>query len=314
MFMAIFPSLEGDSVEDVAARLEERWKVGRKGLSNGVLLVVFLKERKLRIEVGYGLEPVITDAVAAPARAVDLGRSRHRPPVRAVLRRLRRGDLQRPALLAAACRHRGPPRLELPPADLLGRRRRWRRLVGRWRWRRRFLGRRRRQLRRRRRERRLVMFRRRPGWARRAFTEADLDAIAAAVREAERGTSAEIRVHIERRVAHGLRRRTSDAMQRARDVFAALGMHRTAHRSGVLVYLAIEDRKLAIVGDEGIHTRVGDDYWTGVRDRMIERLRAGAVRGAVIGAVAEVGTTLARFFPRGPDDVDELPDDISLGR
>jgi len=47
---------------------------------------------------------------------------------------------------------------------------------------------------------------------------------------------------------------------------------------------------------------------------MIERLRAGAVRGAVIGAVAEVGTTLARFFPRGPDDVDELPDDISLGR
>src|SRR2546423_13149638 len=65
MFMAIFPSLEGDSVEDVAVRLEERWKVGRKGLSNGVLLVVFLKERKLRIEVGYGLEPVITDAVAA---------------------------------------------------------------------------------------------------------------------------------------------------------------------------------------------------------------------------------------------------------
>ena len=158
------------------------------------------------------------------------------------------------------------------------------------------------------------MFRRHPGWARRAFTEADLDAITAAVREAERGTSAEIRVHIERRVAHGLRRRTSDAMQRARDVFAALGMHRTAHRSGVLVYLAIEDRKLAIVGDEGIHTRVGDDYWTGVRDRMIERLRAGAVRGAVIGAVAEVGTTLARLFPRGPDDVDELSDDISLGR
>src|SRR5258708_9622613 len=65
MFMAIFPSLEGDSVEDVAVRLEERWKVGRKGLSDGLLLVVFLQERKLRIEVGYGLEPVITDAVAA---------------------------------------------------------------------------------------------------------------------------------------------------------------------------------------------------------------------------------------------------------
>jgi uncharacterized protein len=65
MFIAIFPSLEGDSIEDVAVRLEERWKVGRKGVDNGILLVVFLKERKLRIEVGYGLEPVITDAVAA---------------------------------------------------------------------------------------------------------------------------------------------------------------------------------------------------------------------------------------------------------
>jgi uncharacterized protein len=65
MFIAIFPSLEGDSVEDVAVRLEERWKVGKKGVDNGVLLVVFLAERKLRIEVGYGLEPVITDAVAA---------------------------------------------------------------------------------------------------------------------------------------------------------------------------------------------------------------------------------------------------------
>jgi len=158
------------------------------------------------------------------------------------------------------------------------------------------------------------MLGRHPGWARRVFTEADLDAIAAAVRDAERGTSAEIRVHAERRVARGLRRRTSDPMERARQVFATLGMHRTAHRSGVLVYLAIEDRKLAIVGDEGIHARVGDDYWNGVRDRMVERLRAGAVRGAVIGAISEVGTSLARFFPRGPDDVDELSDDLSLGR
>src|SRR5690349_22145866 len=63
MFIAIFPSLEGDSVEDVAVRLEERWKVGKKGVDNGVLLVVFLAERKLRIEVGYGLEPVISYAV-----------------------------------------------------------------------------------------------------------------------------------------------------------------------------------------------------------------------------------------------------------
>ena len=158
------------------------------------------------------------------------------------------------------------------------------------------------------------MFGRHPRWARGVFTEADLDAVAAAVREAERATSAEIRVHAERRVAHGLRRRTVDPIVRARDVFVALGMHRTAQRSGVLIYLAVEDRKLAIIGDEGIHTRVGDDYWTGVRDRMVERLRAGAMRDALVGAVTDVGAALARFFPRRPDDVDELPDDVSLGR
>jgi len=65
MFVAIFPSLEGDSLEDASIRLAEQWKVGHKGPNNGVILLVFLKEHKLRIEVGYGLEPVITDAVAA---------------------------------------------------------------------------------------------------------------------------------------------------------------------------------------------------------------------------------------------------------
>jgi uncharacterized membrane protein len=153
-----------------------------------------------------------------------------------------------------------------------------------------------------------------PRWAKGVLTDADLDAIVTAVREAEQRTSAEIRVHVEPRVVHGRRPGVTDALERARRVFAELGMHRTAQRSGVLVYLAIEDHKLAVVGDEGIHAHVGDDYWNGVRDRMVERLRAGAMRAALIGAVTEVGVTLARFFPRRPDDVDELPDDISLGR
>jgi uncharacterized membrane protein len=155
---------------------------------------------------------------------------------------------------------------------------------------------------------------RHPRWVRRVLADADLDAIVAAVREAERRTAAEVRVHVERRVAHGVLRRTTDPMARARRVFAALGMHRTAEHAGVLIYLAVEDRKLAIVGDEGIHARVGDEYWAGLRDRMVERLRAGATREALVTAVTEVGATLARLFPRPPDDVDELPDDVSLGR
>ena len=65
MVIAIFPSLEGESLEDVSIRIAERWKVGHKGVDNGVILLAFLTDRKLRIEVGYGLEPVITDAVSA---------------------------------------------------------------------------------------------------------------------------------------------------------------------------------------------------------------------------------------------------------
>jgi uncharacterized membrane protein len=145
------------------------------------------------------------------------------------------------------------------------------------------------------------------------FSRADLDAIVEAVRAAERRTAGEIRVHIERRVVQSRHSRSDDAMVRAREVFVALKMHETALRAGVLIYLAVEDHKLAIVGDDGVHARVGDSYWAGIRDRLVERLRVGAPRDAVIEAVADVGAVLGREFPRRPDDVDELPDDVSLG-
>lgn len=152
-----------------------------------------------------------------------------------------------------------------------------------------------------------------PRWVSRVFSRADLDALVAAIGAAERRTAAEIRVHIERRVAQGRREQTGDALVRARDVFAALKMHETAHRAGVLIYLAVEDHKLAIVGDEGIHARVGDGCWEGIRNRMVERLRGRDAREAVVQAIAEVGAVLAREFPRRPDDIDELPDEVSLG-
>jgi uncharacterized membrane protein len=154
---------------------------------------------------------------------------------------------------------------------------------------------------------------RHPRWASRVFSRADLDAIVEAVRAAERRTAAEIRVHVERHFAHGRSAVAADAMTRAREVFVALRMHETAHRAGVLIYLALEAHALAIVGDEGIHARVGDEYWVTIRDRMVARLRAGALRDAVVEAVADVGAVLAREFPRRPDDIDELSDEVSLG-
>ena len=150
-----------------------------------------------------------------------------------------------------------------------------------------------------------------PRWARRLFSESDFDAIADAVRQAEGATSAEIRVHLERRV-HRLPGQRADALRRARKVFAHLGMHLTAERHGVLIYLAVEDRKLAIVGDEGIHRRVGDAYWETVRDLMIAKLREGRALEAVLAGVAEVGRVLAEHFPRRPDDENELSDEVSV--
>jgi uncharacterized protein len=64
MAIAIFPSLQGGSLEDFSIRLAERWRVGDKGLDRGVILVAFVEDRRMRLEVGYGLEPVIPDAVA----------------------------------------------------------------------------------------------------------------------------------------------------------------------------------------------------------------------------------------------------------
>ena len=152
----------------------------------------------------------------------------------------------------------------------------------------------------------------RPTWTRRFLSEADFDAIARAIVEAESRTSAELRVHLERRVPRRLFRRTPDPLTRARHVFARLGMHMTAERNGVLIYLAVSDRKLAVVGDEGIHGCVGGRHWDGVRDRMVEKLSAGAARDAILGAIREVGSALAEHYPRRRGDVNELGDEVSV--
>jgi uncharacterized membrane protein len=152
-----------------------------------------------------------------------------------------------------------------------------------------------------------------PRWARRFLTPEDLEAIKRRVIDAEARTSGQIRVHVEPRVPRRRFGRPGDALERARQVFTRLGMHLTRERHGVLIYLAVKDRKLAIVGDEGIHARVSDDYWLSVRDLMVERLRRGPLGAGIMAAVEDVGGVLAQHFPRRPDDMDELPDDVSLG-
>src|SRR6266704_6889641 len=107
---------------------------------------------------------------------------------------------------------------------------------------------------------------RHPRWLRKFLSDDDLAAIAHAVSEAEGRTSAEIRVHLDHRCK-------GDALEKAVAVFERLGMHKTAARHGVLIYVAVTDRKLAVIGDQGIHERVGEAYWEQVVADVIAHFR-----------------------------------------
>ena len=147
---------------------------------------------------------------------------------------------------------------------------------------------------------------RHPTWVRAFLSDDDLEAVARAVADAERHTSAEIRVHLD----HAC---DGAAFQQAIKVFERLGMHKTTARNGVLVYISVTDRKLAVIGDRGIHDRVGEAYWQGLVAAVRERMSQQQARGALVHAIAEVGRELGRHFPRRPGDKNELADGVSFG-
>ena len=151
-----------------------------------------------------------------------------------------------------------------------------------------------------------MVSRRAPRWVRRFMSEADLAAVARAVARAEAGTTGEIRVHLDAGCP-------GDPMVRAVALFERLGMTRTAARNAVLLYLAVEDHKLAVIGDAGVHERVEPDYWARLTGALAGHLRAGRPREGLEAAVREVGETLRRHFPGAGDDPNELGDDVSLG-
>jgi uncharacterized membrane protein len=144
-----------------------------------------------------------------------------------------------------------------------------------------------------------------PIWVLRWLSEDDLAAVSAAIAGAERRTSAEIRVHLDRRCAE-------DPMVRAAGVFERLQMHDTRERSGVLVYVALDDHRLAVIGDRGIHERVGHVYWERLVTALGSHFAEGRPGQGLIAVVDDLGRELERHFPRRPDDVDELTDALSV--
>ena len=82
---------------------------------------------------------------------------------------------------------------------------------------------------------------------------------------------------------------------------------------GALIYLAIRDRKFAVVGDDGIHAAVPPDFWDAVRDAMADDFRRGRFCAGVCDGVSAIGRHLKTYFPWTPSDRDELPDRVSTG-
>ena len=150
----------------------------------------------------------------------------------------------------------------------------------------------------------MSLFKRKP-----LFDEAQQQEIVTAIQSAERCTSGEIRVYVERHC------RFVDPLDRAAEVFVGLHMEKTAARNGVLLYVALKDRQLALFGDKGIHEKVGNDFWNQQVRRILSHFNKANYAGGIAEVVTEIGQALERNFPYDPDtDKNELPDDIVFGR
>jgi uncharacterized membrane protein len=142
--------------------------------------------------------------------------------------------------------------------------------------------------------------------ASRFFTEAEKIQIQEAIRKAEEKTSGEIRVHIETRC------KAADVKDCAAKTFALLGMHKTQLRNGVLIYLSIDDRRFAILGDSGINAVVPPNFWEDVKDLMSGYFKQQQFAEGLKEGIARIGEKLKEYFPIMPDDVNELSNEISF--
>ena len=144
-------------------------------------------------------------------------------------------------------------------------------------------------------------------YVRALLSEEQEQALVDAITQAELHTSGEIRIHLEKTTG------STSAEERAKQWFGKLEMHKTAEKNGVLFYLAIEDRKLALWAGEGINERVPANFWQTIIDLMISEFKVGHFSEGLIAGVEKTGKALGEFFPRQDDDFDELSNEISKG-
>lgn len=138
------------------------------------------------------------------------------------------------------------------------------------------------------------------------FTERQKEAIQLAIAKAELNTSGEIRVHIDKQCK-------VDPLKRAIVIFEELKMYNTAQKNGILIYLSLNDNKLAIIGDSGINAVVPDDFWDNERDLMISFFKKGQFTEGLVEGIRMVGEQLKAAFPYLENDTNELSNEVSFG-
>ncbi len=135
----------------------------------------------------------------------------------------------------------------------------------------------------------------------------DIDRVKAAVAEAERATSGEVRVSVARYFWGPVR-------PAAEHAFARLGMSKTKDRNGILFFIVPARKKFVVLGDEGIHAKVGQEFWDCVAGLMADHFRKGEFTEGLVRAIGEAGRQLAEHFPYDASyDINELADDVDFG-
>ena len=128
--------------------------------------------------------------------------------------------------------------------------------------------------------------------------------IVQAILDAEKNTSGEIRVHLE---AHTKK----ELLERAKEVFHILKMDNTKEENGVLIYVAVNDKKFSIYGDRGIDKVVPENFWNSTRDTIESHFKNGRFKEGLIAGILNAGKELEAHFPWHHGDINELSNEIS---
>jgi uncharacterized membrane protein len=139
------------------------------------------------------------------------------------------------------------------------------------------------------------------------MTPEELLRVRGAVRDAEQRTSGEIRVHLDVAIM-------DDVLDHAAWVFNQLGMDHTKERNGVLLYVSVPGHQVAVIGDQAIHAKLGEGYWQGVLDTVLEHFRQDRFCEGLCEGVHLLGEKLREHFPFDRGDRNELHDEVSIGR